>query len=121
MSGCKFCELRDHPDARDFGSVYALADGYPVAAGHTLVIPFRHCPDFFQMEDTEIVDTATAMRLLAASIAADGFNVGWNCGEAAGQTVPHAHAHLIPRRWQDVPDPFGGIRGVIPANRRYLP
>jgi hypothetical protein len=44
-----------------------------------------------------------------------GFNVGLNVGEVAGQTVAHAHFHLIPRRKGDVVDPRGGIRGVVPG------
>jgi diadenosine tetraphosphate (Ap4A) HIT family hydrolase len=42
-----------------------------------------------------------------------------NEGLAAGQTVPHAHIHVIPRRRGDVPDPRGGVRWVIPAKAQY--
>ena len=48
-----------------------------------------------------------------------GFNIGMNCGEVAGQTVMHAHVHLIPRRRGDTPDPRGGVRGVIPGKMSY--
>jgi len=48
-----------------------------------------------------------------------GFNVGINIGEIAGQTVFHAHVHLIPRRNGDVNEPRGGVRGVIPGKRIY--
>jgi diadenosine tetraphosphate (Ap4A) HIT family hydrolase len=48
-----------------------------------------------------------------------GFNVGMNAGEAAGQTVSHAHTHLIPRRRGDVEKPRGGVRGVIPGASDY--
>ena len=48
-----------------------------------------------------------------------GFNIGMNCGQAAGQTVMHAHIHLIPRRTWDVDDPKGGVRGVIPGKMKY--
>lgn len=48
-----------------------------------------------------------------------GFNIGMNAGEAAGQTVPHAHTHLIPRRKGDVEKPRGGVRGVIPGASDY--
>jgi diadenosine tetraphosphate (Ap4A) HIT family hydrolase len=48
-----------------------------------------------------------------------GYNMGMNVGEAAGQTVAHAHLHLIPRYRGDVPDPRGGIRWIIPARARY--
>ena len=48
-----------------------------------------------------------------------GFNMGTNAGEAAGQTVDHAHTHLIPRRKGDVENPKGGVRGVIPSKQQY--
>ena len=47
------------------------------------------------------------------------YNIGMNCGEAAGQTVMHFHCHVIPRYHNDVPDPRGGVRGVIPAKQKY--
>ena len=49
----------------------------------------------------------------------DGYNVGMNCGEAAGQTVMHFHCHLIPRTHGDTPRPRGGVRGVIPSKQSY--
>lgn len=49
----------------------------------------------------------------------DGYNIGINCGEAAGQTVMHLHIHLIPRYKGDIENPRGGIRGVIPDKRIY--
>ena len=48
-----------------------------------------------------------------------GFNIGMNSGESAGQTVMHAHIHLIPRRKGDTPNPRGGVRGVIPEKMSY--
>jgi diadenosine tetraphosphate (Ap4A) HIT family hydrolase len=64
------------------------------------------------------------MRLLQATIRSEdktvaGFNVGSNCGEAAGQTVGHAHIHLIPRRMGDTPDPMGEVRCAIAERRVY--
>lgn len=49
----------------------------------------------------------------------DGFNIGININEAAGQTVPHVHLHLIPRYKGDVAEPEGGVRGVIPEKKIY--
>jgi diadenosine tetraphosphate (Ap4A) HIT family hydrolase len=49
----------------------------------------------------------------------DGFNIGINAGSAAGQTVDHAHIHVIPRFNGDVEDPRGGVRWVIPYKARY--
>ncbi len=105
-------------------TVYALADRYPVSRGHTLVIPRRHTPDYFSMTSEERRDAEDLIfrlreRLLAADASIEGFNVGMNCGEVAGQTVPHAHIHLIPRRRGDTPHPRGGVRGVIPDRMSY--
>jgi diadenosine tetraphosphate (Ap4A) HIT family hydrolase len=49
----------------------------------------------------------------------DGFNIGLNSGEAAGQTVMYPHVHLIPRRIGDVEDPVGGVRNTIPGKGNY--
>jgi ATP adenylyltransferase len=122
---CVFCQ----PDlmARAIeknGSVFAVEDKYPVTPGHLLVIPIRHTPDWFSMTERERLDADQLIRVLQARIRAEdkkvgGFNIGSNCGDAAGQTVGHAHIHLIPRRSGDIPDPRGGVRGVIPEKRVY--
>jgi ATP adenylyltransferase len=105
-------------------SVFAILDKYPVTPGHLLIIPIRHASDFFSMTEGERRDADQLLRLLQGRIKSEdakvtGFNVGANCGETAGQTVGHAHIHLIPRRSGDVPDPRGGVRGVIPETRVY--
>ena len=122
---CAFCQ----PEAisksvEKNGSVFAILDKYPVTPGHLLVIPIRHTPDWFSMTDGERLDADQLMRVLQARIRGEdkkvtAFNVGSNCGDAAGQTVGHAHIHLIPRRRGDIPDPRGGVRGVIPEKRVY--
>lgn len=89
-----------------------------------LVIPLRHTPDFFSMTEEERIDTlslidALARRLRTLDATVTGFNIGMNCGESAGQTVMHAHVHVIPRRQGDTPDPRGGVRGVIPNKMSY--
>ena len=106
------------------GSVFAIKDKHPVTPGHLLVIPIRHTPDWFSMTEGERLDADQLMRVLQARIRAEdrrvaGFNVGSNCGDVAGQTVSHAHIHLVPRRSGDIADPRGGVRGVIPEKRIY--
>ena len=106
------------------GSVFAVKDKHPVTPGHLLVIPVRHTSDFFAMTEAERTDANQLLRLLQGKIKAEdlkvtGFNVGMNCGETAGQTVSHAHIHLIPRRKGDMADPKGGVRGVIPDGQGY--
>ena len=59
--------------------------------------------------------------IIEAEFHPDGFNLGINVSEVAGQTVPHAHIHLIPRYKGDVDRPEGGVRGVIPDKKEYLP
>nr|WP_237418664.1 HIT family protein [Halobacillus litoralis] len=57
--------------------------------------------------------------LLDSKYKPEGFNIGVNCGEAAGQTIYHCHIHLIPRYSNDIDNPLGGVRGVIPQKRLY--
>lgn len=106
------------------GSVFAIEDKYPVTAGHMLIIPYRHVDDYFSLLSHEYRDAEELLRILKAKIQGEdstvtGFNVGMNCGESAGQTIKHAHIHLIPRRNGDVDDPTGGIRGCIPCKQKY--
>jgi ATP adenylyltransferase len=123
--GCVFCGPDSVSKAVEKnGSVFAIIDKYPVTPGHMLVIPIRHTPDWFSMTTGERLDADQLMHVLQARIRAEdnkvaGFNVGTNCGDAAGQTVPHAHIHLVPRRVGDVDNPRGGVRGVIPEKRIY--
>ena len=58
-------------------------------------------------------------RISLTDSSVSGFNVGVNCGESAGQTVFHAHIHLIPRRVGDTKNPKGGVRGLIPDRMGY--
>jgi diadenosine tetraphosphate (Ap4A) HIT family hydrolase len=106
------------------GTVVAIEDKHPVTKGHMLVLPIRHTPDFFSMTCEEKKDADDLIELLRGQIQASdstvtGFNIGVNCGESAGQTIMHAHIHLIPRRDGDMARPRGGVRGVIPEKRGY--
>lgn len=124
---CPFCAL---PDERIFWSsdrVVAIRDAFPVTPGHTLIIPRRHVPDYFAASEVERAAcwraVAEVKELLDATLdpRPDGYNLGLNAGRAAGQTVMHLHIHLIPRHHGDVPDPRGGVRGVIPGRQKYDP
>ena len=106
------------------GSVLALPDKFPVTPGHILIIPQRHTQDYFTMTPEEHRDTEELLMKLRTQIlesdpTVTGFNVGANCGKSAGQTIEHAHIHLIPRRFGDTPNPKGGIRGAIPERMGY--
>jgi diadenosine tetraphosphate (Ap4A) HIT family hydrolase len=101
----------------------AFPDAAPVNPGHCLVIPRRHEPDFFALsreEQDDVWEIVWELReLLEAEHDTTSFNVGINAGEAAGQIVPHAHVHVIPRYPGDVPDPRGGVRWVVPERAPY--
>ena len=122
---CAFCAGKVITQAVEtHGTVFALQDRHPVTPGHHLVLPRRHAVDYFAMTDQECQDAQDLLRVLRNRLAEQdrtiqGFNVGMNCGESAGQTVPHAHIHLIPRRQGDTPKPRGGVRGVIPGKMGY--
>lgn len=102
---------------------YVRFDKYPVNPGHCLIIPFRHVADFFATTEEErwamLALADVAKQMVVRDFAPQGYNLGINIGEAAGQTVPHVHLHLIPRYSGDVDNPRGGVRGVIPARQNY--
>lgn len=115
---CPFC----NPTSRVVDSntrAFAIRDAYPVTPGHTLIIPKRHCPDFFHLTPAETADCFALVngqhRRLLETLKPDGFNIGVNVGDAAGQSVYHAHIHLIPRFHGDHPHPKGGVRYVVPG------
>jgi diadenosine tetraphosphate (Ap4A) HIT family hydrolase len=122
---CPFCQcVTDQRVVAEHGTVFAILDKYPVTEGHHLIVPKRHVGDYFEMLDVERRDAEALLLLLKDKIlegdaTVQGFNVGTNCGEVAGQTVMHAHIHLIPRRVGDVGDPRGGVRGCVPGRMGY--
>jgi len=91
---------------------FAVRDEFPVTPLHTLVIPRRHEPSYFELGQAEI-NACTALMLEAREgirqqdPTALAFMWGANDGVTAGQTVPHCHIHLIPRRQGDVSGPEG--------------
>jgi diadenosine tetraphosphate (Ap4A) HIT family hydrolase len=101
----------------------AFLDAFPVAEGHMLVAPKRHLASLFDLSGEEQAALWRLVALVRAKlmdeIKPDGFNVGVNDGLAAGQTVMHAHVHVIPRRKGDVADPRGGVRWVMPSKASY--
>lgn len=123
---CAFCaELESQGNIlSEHGTVAALLDEYPVSEGHTLVIPKRHTEDILDLTSAESHDAWHLVktiidRLRRGDESIRGFNIGGNIGTVAGQTIPHAHIHVIPRREGDTPRPRGGVRGVIPERMQY--
>jgi diadenosine tetraphosphate (Ap4A) HIT family hydrolase/HKD family nuclease len=121
---CPFCAVSTDRIFYEGTLTLGIWDGFPVSAGHALVITRRHVPSWFEatpQERIEIVSTIDEVRSsIAAKYQPSGFNIGINVGEAAGQTIFHLHAHVIPRYEGDVPDPRGGVRHVIPIKGNYL-
>jgi diadenosine tetraphosphate (Ap4A) HIT family hydrolase len=104
----------------DNALVFAIRDANPVSPGHSLVVPKRAVVSWFDATADEVVAmtelVAVVKRQLDESHGPDGYNVGFNNGTAAGQTVFHAHVHVIPRFDGDVPSPAGGVRHAVSGN-----
>ena len=102
---------------------YCTRDTFPISPGHSLIIPVRHCADFFELSPEEVAACmellGAARRDLAVEFAPAGYNIGVNVGRAAGQSVFHVHVHLIPRYAGDHPNPQGGVRQIIPWKADY--
>ena len=122
---CPFCEPDVSRIFYDNDPVFfCLWDGFPVSPGHALIIPRRHVATWFEATTQEqaslLKGIEIAKREIEKQYQPDGFNIGINVGDAAGQTVSHLHVHLIPRYKGDVEDPRGGVRYVIPEKGNYL-
>lgn len=123
---CPFCFAESASPDRELPSnelAYIRLDGFPVSPGHLLIVPKRHAADWFDLTAEEqkavMMLVEEGKRWLEVNYQPDGFNIGMNCGEAAGQTVMHMHCHLIPRYHGDLEDPRGGVRWVIPGKADY--
>jgi len=126
VCGCLFCELPADKfqvvDANDL--CLTLSDSYPVTEGHCLIIPRRHAETYFDMNTAEIEAATGLLHRARSNIQGEdpkvsGCNIGMNSGKSAGQSVFHAHIHLIPRRDGDQQDPQGGVRKIFPEKARY--
>ncbi len=120
---CPFCKIDPKRIEANNDLSFAIKDAYPVSKGHTLIIPRRHIETWFDAskeEQQSILTLVDSMKqTLDRELSPNGYNVGFNVGEAAGQTVMHLHVHVIPRFDGDVKDPTGGVRNVIPGKGNY--
>jgi len=119
---CPFCPPPADRQVAESEHGVAFLDGYPVTEGHTLVVPRAHVASLYDLpaeQQTDLWSLVAAVRQSALQGGADAVNVGVNDGRMAGQTVMHAHIHVIPRREGDQPDPRGGVRWVIPEKADY--
>ena len=121
MKNCFFCNTDTYILENDLAK--GRFDDYPVNPGHMEFVTKRCIPTFFDATIEEkiaifnLIDEAKKM--LDEKYGPDGYNIGMNCGIAAGQSVMHIHVHLIPRYNGDVENPRGGVRGVIPQKQNY--
>ncbi len=119
---CPFCNV-EREKILETEMSFAIYDGFPVNEGHALIISKRHTSNYFDLSLDEQKDCIELLNRVKGVVQEkynpDGFNVGININEAAGQTISHVHIHLIPRYEGDVEEPRGGVRGVIPANKNY--
>jgi ATP adenylyltransferase len=101
----------------------ALHDATPLNPGHVLILPRRHEPDMLALSSDELSSimglTQEIRGRLDQKYHPDGYNLGVNIGTAGGQTIGHAHLHLVPRYLGDVAEVKGGIRWIIPKRARY--
>ena len=123
MNECIFCQVPKDEIVAESDLCLAFYDRYPVSPGHMLIIPKRHVASYFELTEDEVNAMQTMLLEMKDVVQAlykpDGFNIGVNVGEAAGQSIFHVHMHLIPRYTGDVEYPRGGVRGVIPEKQNY--
>lgn len=123
-NNCIFCSLEENRVIKSNELALAFRDNFPVTELHTLIVPRRHAKDYFELTQEEVVACNNLINQLRLDLmeedsSIEGFNIGMNAGEVAGQTVFHCHIHLIPRRQGDVENPRGGIRHIIPGKGFY--
>lgn len=123
---CPLCEyaLNEASWLAESKEMFAIYDEYPVTENHVLIVTKAHIGDYLDLNYRQYVQLCNLMQSLTNMLikkdhTINGFNVGANCGRAAGQTIIHCHFHIIPRHYGDMEDPRGGIRGCIPDKRIY--
>ncbi|MCE2741997.1 MAG: HIT family protein [Fluviicola sp.] len=113
-------ESRILSESEDF---LIIKDIFPVSPGHILIISKREVTDFFALTDSERnqlnKSILIAKSLIELEYKPNGYNIGMNCGEAAGQTVFHFHCHVIPRYIGDMENPRGGVRHCVEGKGNY--
>ena len=123
MTDCPFCNPAPDRIILENEIILGLWDGFPVSPGHALLVPRRHVAKWSDASSREQAELWAAIAGLQGQIERrykpHGYNIGVNSGEAAGQTIPHLHVHVIPRYHGDVDDPKGGVRWVVPAKADY--
>ena len=107
---CPFCspnvEKACFAASENFRAIYNIA---PILPGHSLIIPKLHIERFLDLPDEHLAELMTFSKKVMIGMQGvfntDGFDFTIQDGEAAGQTVAHTHAHIIPRYKNDLPEP----------------
>ena len=103
---------------------FMIYDAYPVSKNHLLIISNELREDYFSLTEEEQQELPKminkAKSIIEKETIPNGYNIGMNCGEAAGQTVMHFHCHVIPRYLGDMENPRGGIRHCVRNKGYYL-
>jgi len=104
-------------------SAFSIYDRFPISNGHALIVPKREVFSIFELKDDEYQNCFNLVRelknFLISEFVPDAFNIGINDGVDAGQTIHHAHIHIIPRYHNDLDNPRGGVRNILPDNTGY--
>lgn len=124
MNECFFCKsIRNSDFELENDLAVARFDDFPVNNGHLEIIPKRHIKDWWETTLEERIAIFNlldeAKKVIDKKYNPDGYNIGMNLGEKAGQSIMHLHIHLIPRYDGDVENPRGGVRGIIPNKQNY--
>ncbi len=102
---------------------FIIKDAFPVSPGHLLIISNEVRRDYFELTNEERINLNEliqfAKEIIESEFTPDGYNIGMNCGDAAGQTVFHFHCHLIPRYIGDMENPRGGVRHCVNGKGFY--
>ncbi len=118
-----FLEIPEERSIFKSNSFFIIKDAFPVSPGHLLIISKELRKDYLELTIDEKIELSycidRAIELIKTEFTPDGFNIGMNCGEAAGQTVFHFHCHVIPRYIGDMENPRGGVRHCVSGKGFY--
>ncbi len=125
---CFFCDIQEQKDDKriiENEDFFSRFDDFPVSKGHAEIILKIHIASIFELSSQQIQNLFSLLnetkKLLEEEFNPDGFNIGINDGEFAGQSIFHLHIHLIPRYIGDVKNPRGGVRNIFPSRADYTP
>lgn len=122
FDNCFFCDVQDLDDGsivEENDHFYVHRCDFPSSPGHYEVIAKEHIQSFSDLTPGQVISLADLVRktkeIIEVQLNPDGYNIGLNEGEAAGQSIPHLHVHIIPRYKGDVENPRGGVRNILPG------